>query len=68
MTKLREWHDGQADTAAQVAADIGVHRVTYHKYLSGELMPRPETALRIAKRTGVSAAQLTTDYRGKAAR
>lgn len=48
---LDRWVNTSPLTVTQVAAEIGVHRVTLHKYMAGTVMPRPGVARKIERLT-----------------
>ena len=51
---LRAWLDRGELTITRLAELAGVHRVTIHKILSGEIEPSLSLCEKIAEKTGVS--------------
>ncbi|WP_419900617.1 hypothetical protein [Roseomonas sp. USHLN139] len=69
MTALKQWLASRNLPAKWLATELQCHRVTAHRYIRAEDMPRPARVARIEQITegAVGAAQLQLDYQARRA-
>ena len=70
MSSLGNWVRSSPEPVANLAKQLGVTRITLHRYMSGAQMPRPHGVRAIVELTdgAVTAAELERDYVGRAAK